>query len=146
MWLKLFWGVFVFSTHRMLHVFSNYSVLSRTISFQTNGLHETSSQQGPFIDFIAFFSPFPADAIPAPHISSHRHCSRVCSWIVRTLRKRKNVSLPRKDSFSLVFLLNCTEDASVTFAEVSAVSLIQRQGLLMEVEVSKNKRSLLVSV
>lgn len=33
----------------------SYSIFRGTISFQTNRCHETSSQQGHFIDFIAFF-------------------------------------------------------------------------------------------
>lgn len=113
--------------------------------FRQTGFMKPHHNRVPSLILLPFF-PFSADTIPAPHISSHRHCSRVCSWIVRTLWKRKNVTLPRKDSFSLIFLPNCTEDASVMLAEVSAVSLIQRRGLLMEVEVSKNTRSLLVSV
>lgn len=110
-------------------------LFKQTGSMQPHYNRVTSLILLPFYLFFSF-------SIPAPRISSHRDRSRVCSSIVRTLRRRRNVAQPGKDSvffFSFIFSLNCTEDASVTFAEVGAVSLTQRQGVL--VEVSENKRS-----
>lgn len=93
-------GVCLHSQWKKLRVFSNYSILSGTIFF-----HETSSQQGHFIDFIGFLFFSSSQPMQSWRQVFHLAATALMSVIeLLQLYKREKMPLAsRKESFLLLF-------------------------------------------